>query len=752
MATSHAQDGALADKEAQYLRRTIAELRPFATKNLGSIRIDVCEVKRIVDFYDARVDAPLIAAAPLPAETDGPSEEEIARLPLILNGKLGHAYAAPLADSVVPAWIQTVSFQQQSVLLLALRGPDGVRKHHPAKAITIAYRGTILRAAERQRFLYWGEPADTFMALDVIADESAWRAAVKEFFAHVDELPHHYVSHLAHAAQIIACHHPQEGMRQRWHQFYAAWCDDLHVSPETQEEMDKRLDDWGTAPKRLRALLSKPASAGSAPDDPEMDATDFAHPAWWRGNDAGVEAVVRIANEVLDGKDNLAGVSGSDTLQALRERLHALAAGSAPGRVTVEIRDDGTSSSNREPVAYEQVAGHLSDGRPASPSSLGVDRAGVLHPALTFYDWLRREYENANPLTGEAFEAEARPLISALADFIESEQIDRSLSGGSVRPAAQGEATGPVDQGRVEALEEAPAEEVLRGLASYLGVGGYNADKVDADVFDRKIRDGIDMLVKPWVDDANRYRKLRRVGAAPAGTIALDNGTVFVSTNLDRWADEYLANGLPPAPSDAVEATFNPQKPARAQSPVQPVQEAAQSEPAGVGLRTTEEEREKMRLVHSYHRCFIQSAIDDIDTLSAALRAEQEARQAAERRAMHLELQAKGHACEADTANSTIAEIYQLCTGSTGEPGNWNGAEPVRKALDGLRARAEAAERRAEEAERRADGLVEALKSVQGLLKRHGGAVLGHVFKIIGTALLPASPAQTDGSDGEVTS
>ncbi len=49
--------------------------------------------------------------------------------------------------------------------------------------------------------------------------------------------------------------------------------------------------------------------------------------------------------------------------------------------------------------------------------------------------------------------------------------------------------------------------------------------------------------------------------------------------------------------------------------------------------------------------------------------------------AERLKLEAKIHAGEARGANHTIAEIYQLCTGATGEPGNWNGAEPVRAAL-----------------------------------------------------------------------
>lgn len=36
---------------------------------------------------------------------------------------------------------------------------------------------------------------------------------------------------------------------------------------------------------------------------------------------------------------------------------------------------------------------------------------------------------------------------------------------------------------------------------------------------------------------------------------------------------------------------------------------------------------------------------------------------------------------EARCANHTIGQIYQLVTGRTGEPGSWNGAEPVRRLI-----------------------------------------------------------------------
>ena len=40
---------------------------------------------------------------------------------------------------------------------------------------------------------------------------------------------------------------------------------------------------------------------------------------------------------------------------------------------------------------------------------------------------------------------------------------------------------------------------------------------------------------------------------------------------------------------------------------------------------------------------------------------------------------------EARTMQNTVAECYQAVTGSTGEPGDWNGAKPVREAISELK-------------------------------------------------------------------
>lgn len=64
-----------------------------------------------------------------------------------------------------------------------------------------------------------------------------------------------------------------------------------------------------------------------------------------------------------------------------------------------------------------------------------------------------------------------------------------------------------------------------------------------------------------------------------------------------------------------------------------------------------------------------------------------------------LKLEAQCHAGEARCANSTIYEIYQVLTGATGEPGNWNGAEPARKYVAAQQATITALQERIKELE-----------------------------------------------------
>lgn len=160
--------------------------------------------------------------------------------------------------SVVPDWISTLNLQQQSVLLLAARGPDGAGKNHPCKLLVRVYRGTVFRAARYGRLLDdgpWCREGDTFMdrrPLRVI-DESEppppgvtnWSTVVRSFVSVMEELPHHYCTHLMHGVEILGYKHPDLRERMLWHSLYLRMVDAMHLQPESEKQMDARLSDWG---------------------------------------------------------------------------------------------------------------------------------------------------------------------------------------------------------------------------------------------------------------------------------------------------------------------------------------------------------------------------------------------------------------------------------------------------------------------------------------------------------------------------
>jgi hypothetical protein len=146
--------------------------------------------------------------------------------------------------SVQPEWATELPLQQQSVLFLGARGPDNAPKFHPCKQVVIAYRATVFMAAKYGRPLIWGEKADTFMSLDVFADDERWTKAVDAWFDNNGDLPHHYLLHFYHGTEILGYKHPDFRFCERWKTFYLRACEAMHVNPETEEQMDLRLGDW----------------------------------------------------------------------------------------------------------------------------------------------------------------------------------------------------------------------------------------------------------------------------------------------------------------------------------------------------------------------------------------------------------------------------------------------------------------------------------------------------------------------------
>lgn len=69
--------------------------------------------------------------------------------------------------------------------------------------------------------------------------------------------------------------------------------------------------------QRIAQLESELAEARQGNE--ELDGTDAAHPAWWRGNDAGVAQVCAQINAILDGADVFG--TASEPWESTRRRV-----------------------------------------------------------------------------------------------------------------------------------------------------------------------------------------------------------------------------------------------------------------------------------------------------------------------------------------------------------------------------------------------------------------------------------------------
>lgn len=151
-----------------------------------------------------------------------------------------------MGKSVQPEWCLSLPIQQQSVLLLASRGPDGISKSHPAKHIHRAYRACVLIGAYEGHELAYGEGSiyNTFMGLDLFSIDELWTPAVNNYFDQVDSLPLHYHMHFLHGIEILGYKHPDPRISNKWLSFYFMGCEALHLHPEAEDDMDARLCDW----------------------------------------------------------------------------------------------------------------------------------------------------------------------------------------------------------------------------------------------------------------------------------------------------------------------------------------------------------------------------------------------------------------------------------------------------------------------------------------------------------------------------
>ena len=144
--------------------------------------------------------------------------------------------------SVLQSWVESLTFMQQSVLISAIRGPDTLAKFHVSKYLLRWFRRCILLSAfdrcaltdpHDQRGGSFTGPIEAG-SLDEIGTA---------YLRSVDEVPLHFHLHLVHAVEILGYKHPDSTIREWWLEFYLAAVRDMHLHPESEEELDRRLGD-----------------------------------------------------------------------------------------------------------------------------------------------------------------------------------------------------------------------------------------------------------------------------------------------------------------------------------------------------------------------------------------------------------------------------------------------------------------------------------------------------------------------------
>jgi hypothetical protein len=140
---------------------------------------------------------------------------------------------------------------QQSVLLTAIRGPDGIEKNHVSKRLLRWFRRCVLISAfDKIVFTNpyaFGGGSFTGPSYEPTSLAHDWcgpmSKVVGEYLQHVDELPHHFQLHLMHAAEIVGFKHPDDVIRAWWRATYKRLAHDMHLWPESEADLDARLGD-----------------------------------------------------------------------------------------------------------------------------------------------------------------------------------------------------------------------------------------------------------------------------------------------------------------------------------------------------------------------------------------------------------------------------------------------------------------------------------------------------------------------------
>lgn len=153
--------------------------------------------------------------------------------------------------AVLQPWVCGLSLMQQTVLITAIRGPDGIPKYGPTKLLLRWYRRCILLSSmetpdNRVLITPYQQGGGSFTGPSM-SPATDWRDAMDEivgqYLRELDAIPHHFQLHLLHGIEILGYKHPGPMIRPWWREVYHRLVHDMHLWPETEVQMDRRLGD-----------------------------------------------------------------------------------------------------------------------------------------------------------------------------------------------------------------------------------------------------------------------------------------------------------------------------------------------------------------------------------------------------------------------------------------------------------------------------------------------------------------------------
>jgi hypothetical protein len=139
--------------------------------------------------------------------------------------------------SILQPWVEEIGLRHQGVIVSAMRGCDTAPRHDPSKVAQRLLRGAVLEPHIGRT----GKPK-TYMVVE--PDYREWYKMIDPFLRSWDHYPNHYVMHFIHATEIIGYLGPliHPVYSERWLNFYLAACNAMHVTPESKDQLNDRLN------------------------------------------------------------------------------------------------------------------------------------------------------------------------------------------------------------------------------------------------------------------------------------------------------------------------------------------------------------------------------------------------------------------------------------------------------------------------------------------------------------------------------